>query len=241
MAPASFNYASTVGLSSTVTYGTGGGSFYYNSPAVYTGASSYTIGTGRTIGGGGNLGGTALAITSGGTLTPGTVQNGTATVGALTTGSVTLVAGGNYNFLLADMAGAAGTGYSTVNAASVDLTGLSSTVPFNINIEELAGNVPGLAANQATQPVGFTLFATGANGITALTQTQLNADFAIYTSPNNGATGFSPSPGIWSVEENANDSALVLEYTVPEPTTWAMLAGGLGLLVFIRRLRSRAV
>jgi autotransporter-associated beta strand protein len=243
--PASFNYASSTALTKPVTYGSGGGSFFYNSTAAYTGASSATISTKQVIGGGGNLSSLAVTIASGGTLLPGTTtaEGNTATIGTLMTGAVKLLGGGNDNFLFADMTGAAGVGYSTVDATSVDLTGLSAALPFNINLESLSGTSPGTPADLTTlthgQNVTFLLFSTGTNGITPETQAQLNADFVVHTAANDGATGFS-ALGPWEVLENANDSALYLQYTAPEPSTWAMLAGGLGLLVFIRRLRSRS-
>jgi autotransporter-associated beta strand protein len=240
-ATAQFNYASSVALSTPVSYGTGGGVFAYNSSAAYTGGAM-ALAAKDVVAGAGNLGLTALTINSGGTLMPGNYngQLGTTTTGTLKLGAVTLMGGGNYNFLLADMTGAAGTGYSTVTATSLNLTGL--TTPFDLNLESLNGTAPGAAAH--FNPAGdydFVLFTTGANGITPATVHQLDSEFAIYVSANDGATGFTSSSGHWYVYENNNYSQLILHYSaVPEPGTWAMLLSGLGLLVFIRRVRSRA-
>ena len=238
-ATATFNYASTsVGLTQTVAYGAGGGNFAYNSSFAYAGASSLTVGAKDIVSGAGNLGNTAVTIARGGTLLPGNITGKTAATGLLTLGNVTLMGGGNYNFLLVDVID-----YSSVQANSVDLTNLLAGTPFNINLETLAGNVPGAPIGfDPTSAYSFTLFQTGAGGITALTQAQLDADFAIYATANNGATGFDSVPGNWEVVESSDDSTLSLTYNgeaVPEPSTWAMLIGGLGLLLFVRRLRRR--
>lgn len=251
---AKFNYAGTaVGLNRTVTFGANGGTFAYNSSQAYSGATTMTFGAKQTLSGGingnGNLSATAITIASGGTLLPGDIDmtKGSAigTIGTLTTGAVTLLGGGNYNFLISDVLGAAGTGYSTVLASSVDLLGLSSTMTFDINLETLAlDGTPGAPTNfDPTQNYSFTLFSTGAGGITQLTQAELDADFAIFVNANNGATGFDPAPGSWEVTEAADGSSLTLDYTgtaAPEPSTWAMLFAGLGLLVVIRRFRRQS-
>jgi len=251
-APAQFNYQSTVGLSKAVTYGSGGGTFAYNTGALYTGSTSLAVGAKDILAGGvgglGNLGQTNVTIGSGGTILPGAQDP---SPGVLTVGALSLVQGGNYNFLMqnAQLAGLppapefnpVGPGYSTVAALSLDLTGLNTSNPFDINLESLSSPL-GQAADRFYfyLPYTFTLVST-TDGITGAFNA---ADFAVLTGPNNGTTGFdNPNGGIWTVAESGNGDNLLLVYTptqAPEPTTWAMLAAGLALLGFIRRARRQA-
>jgi len=225
---AAFNYQSTVGLSKTVTYGAGGGTFAYNTSAAYTGGALH-VGANDILTGSGNLGVAAVSIGSGGTILPGQADPAP---GTLTEGATTFLAGGNYNFLIADATGAAGVGYNTVDATSLDVSSLT-TGSFTINLESLSGNAPGLAADfNPAQDYSFVLV-DAADGITG---TFNAADFTVDSFANNGASGFSNSVApyaSWSVSVQGND--LVLQYTVPEPSTYAMMLGGLALLAFCVR------
>jgi autotransporter-associated beta strand protein len=247
---ATFNYQSTVGLSKAVTYGAGGGTFAYNSGALYTGSTSLVVGAKDTLAGGvgglGNLSQTDVTIGTGGTILPGSQDP---SPGQLTVGKLSLLQGGNYNFLMqnAQLAGfgpdpqfdPVGPGYSTVVATSLDLSGLSSSNPFDINLESLSAPL-GQAADRFYfyLPYTFTLVST-TDGITGAFNA---ADFDVITMPNNGTTGFDNSNGgEWTVAESSNGDNLLLEYTpteAPEPSTWVMMLGGLGLLGFcVRRAR----
>ena len=251
-ATAQFNYASTVGLTKTVSYGAGGGIFAYNSGVAYSGANAMTIGGRQVIAGAGNMSGTVMTIGAGGTLLPGNINTppGTASVGTLTTGAMTLLNGGNYNFLIQNVAGAggpnysaaAGVGYSTVMAGMLDLSALTN--PFSLNLETLgADGTAGSPANfNHSGDYDFVLFSTAPGAITPQTEAQLAQEFVIDAGANNGATGFAgANSNQFYVYENANDSQLILHYSaVPEPATWAMFFGGLGLLAFVRRLRHRS-
>lgn len=83
-----FRYDSTVALTPTVSFGSNGGTFLYNSAAKYTGGA-LSVNTGKTLGGRGVLG--AVTLASGGTLTPGEFGDGSA--GLLTVDSLSLQAG----------------------------------------------------------------------------------------------------------------------------------------------------
>jgi fibronectin-binding autotransporter adhesin len=226
--PAVFNYQSSVGLSKTVTYGTGGGTFAYNTSAAYTGGALH-VGANDILTGSGNLGTTAVSIGSGGTIAPGQLDPAT---GTLTQGATTLLTGGNYNFLIADATGAAGVGYSTVNATSLDISSLTAG-SFTINLESLSGSSTGDAANfDPTQNYSFVLI----NAADGITDTFNAADFTVDAFANNGANGFTNTVdpyAVWSVSEQGDN--LVLNYTVPEPSTYAMLLGGLAFLALCVR------
>jgi fibronectin-binding autotransporter adhesin len=221
---AEFNYQSTVGLSKAVTYGAGGGTFAYNTSAAYTGSPSLNVGAKDVVSGSGNLGLTAVSIGSGGTITPGQLDP---TPGTLTTGATSFLTGGNYNFLVADATGAAGTGYSTVAATSLDISSLTAG-SFTINLESLNGNGAGDASDfDPDQNFSFVLV-NAADGITG---TFNAADFTVDAFANNGASGFSNDVNpyaSWSVSEQGDN--LVLSYTVPEPSTDAMMIVGLLLV-----------
>jgi autotransporter-associated beta strand protein len=224
-----FNYQSTVGLSKAVTYGSGGGTFAYNTSAAYTGSPSLNVGANDIVSGSGNLGLTAVSIGSGGTILPGQADP---MPGTLTTGATTFQTGGNYNFLIADATGAAGVGYSTVDATSLDLSSLTPG-SFTINLESLSGDTAGDAADfDPTKNYSFVLV-DAADGITG---TFNAADFTVDSFANNGATGFTNSVNPysdWFVSIQGNN--LLLQYTAPEPSTYAMMLGGLALLGFCVR------
>ena len=234
---ATFEYSSSIGLQKAVSFGANGGNFVYDSATAYTGGP-ISVTNHAILSGTGNLGTTPVMIHAGGTLLPGHIDP---TPGTLTMGALTFLTGGNENFLIADAAGIAGTGYSTVMASSLDLTSLNGTTPFNINLESLNGNVAGNAANfDPTQSYSFVLVSTtGGIQDNGISQAALNDEFAIYASANNGATGFSnPATGTWSVSQSGND--LLLDYTpgaVPEPSTYVLLGLGLVALVAISRYR----
>ena len=193
-----------------------------------------TVESGGTLAGSGTVG--AVVVEGGGTLSPGN-SPGTLTVDG---GSLQLGVGGNLNWQVYDVDGAAGTGYDTVNltnAATLDLSLLSAVNQYNINLWSLSGlgpDVNGDAINfDNTQSYSWTLFSTG----TAISGFDASY-FNILVGANNGTAGFSNDlgGGTFSVGLADSDTDLVLNFTpVPEPR--AALLGSLGMLMLLRRRR----
>jgi autotransporter-associated beta strand protein len=103
------------------------------------GAGGVTVSPGATLGGSGTIGGT---VALNGTIAPG------ASVGTLTTGNKTWNGGASYAWEINDAAGAAGTGYDTLNLGSGTLDiQASSGSKFTLNLVSLNGSSPGQAAN----------------------------------------------------------------------------------------------
>ncbi len=174
------NGAGTLALSGTSTF-TGGVSVNAGR-LVLTGTTQSLV----TVSPGATLSGTGTA--SGGVVISGTLAPGNS-IGTLTTGALTLTSGSVLNFEIGDWNGAAGTGYDTINAASLDLTSTSGS-PITINVD---GLVP---ANFDGSSSDFILLSTN-NGITGFFQDTFVINSA-------GAGG-------WSVLENGNN--LVLHYS----------------------------
>ncbi len=217
----------TVTLSGALT-GSGGFAKDGDGTLVLSGASSYagptavTNGTllvngsissdvainGGVLGGTGTIGGT-VTVASGGTYAPG------ASVGQQTAGGAVWQGGGHFVFEVNDAAGTAGgpdgwdllTITDGTGAGTLDLSGLSASNPFYIDIVSLAGTVSGDAANLiVTEPVEWEfvtyeemvgefssdLFVLDASGFT----NDLGAGhFGIVQSASGLAIAFVPEPG----------------------------------------------
>jgi autotransporter-associated beta strand protein len=121
----------------------------------------------------------------------------------------------------------AGTDFDQISiAGSLDLTGGTA---FQLNILSLtAGNIPGDVPNFLESDTTWTIL-SASGGITGFSTNNWTLD----------TTAFSSSPtalGSFSVSQLNND--LLLTYTVPEPSTYALLALAAGGL-FVVTLRSR--
>jgi autotransporter-associated beta strand protein len=185
----------------------------------------YTLDSGKTLAGSGTVTG---SLDVAGTLSPGSSP------GTLSTGSQNWLTGGDYNWQIINTAGAAGTGYDTVDInGTLDLTSLAPN-GFNINLWSLSGigpDVSGDALNFDDALNYSWVLVSTTGGVTGFDA----GDFVIHTGANNGAGGFSNTfTGDFSLA--VSDDNLVLNYTaVPEPA--AVLLGGLGLLTLLRRRR----
>ena len=147
---------------------------------------------------------------------------------------VTFGAGGTYDFCGGGCAGSAGTGYSSVNvAAPLTITatpGAMFTVAVSA-IDSVYGNVGPAANFNAGQSYSWTLLS--ATTITGFSSTAFFVDSSLFAAQN-PLLG-----GTFSVDE-VNGNTLTLDFTpVPEPSTWMLLACGLGLVLFRSRRRFR--
>jgi autotransporter-associated beta strand protein len=192
--------------------------------------SSYTLATTQSISGTGTIVATGKTFVAAGTLTPGNspgtlVQDG---------GAMQLAANGNFNWEIADALGAAGTGYDSVSligGAVLDLSQLSDTNRYNINLITLSSVNPDVSGNAAnfnnTQNYTWTLFSTG-SAIAGFNSNLFTINATGFTNDINGGT--------FSVALADSNTDLILRFTaIPEPST--ALLGGLGILGLLRRRR----
>jgi autotransporter-associated beta strand protein len=221
----------TIANSSTILVGSGA------TLSVAGVTSSFTLGATQTLGGPGTILATGKTVVANGTLSPGS-SPGTMTQDG---GTLQLGANGDLNWQVLDASGAAGTGYDSVNlinGASLSLSLLSSSTPYNINLWSLSSIGPDMNGNAIgfnnTQDYTWTLFSQ----TTAISGFDPSL-FAINVGSFNGTSGFSNDlgGGSFSVALGGSGNSLVLNYTaIPEPST--AILGGLGLLALLRRRRN---
>jgi fibronectin-binding autotransporter adhesin len=170
--------------------------------------SAHTVGNGGTLGGTGTVG--ALLVQSGGTISPGN-SPGILNV----SGDTTWLDGGNYNWQVLDVDGAAGTGWDQLAiTGALDLASLTAG-GFNVNVWSLSSAlVNGNAQNfDGIGGVYSWPIATASGGITGFDA----GDFTIFTGSNNGTTGFTNdfTGGTFSMSQTGNN--LYLNYLGPTP------------------------
>jgi fibronectin-binding autotransporter adhesin len=195
---------------------------------------NYTLAALQELSGNGTLVATGKTVTANGTLSPGSSPGNLTQDG----GTLQLGAGGNYNWQIYDATGAAGAGYDTVSltgGATLDLSLLSESSPYNINLWSLSGINPdanGDALNfNNTLNHSWTLFST--NSVIGGFDPTL---FQVGIGATNGTAGFSNNlgGGAFSVGLADGGTDLVLNFTaIPEPET--ALLGALGLFALLRR------
>lgn len=153
--------------------------------------------------------------------------------GQITVGSLSLGSGGRYEFEISNAAGAAGTGYDTINdLGSLSIvSGFEAASRFSIAISSLTSSgAPGLAENwDPGQSFQFVLV-HAEGGIAGFDPAKFTVD----------ASGFQNdvAGGNFSVAQIGND--LVLNFApVPEPGVYGLLATALGILGAARLVRAR--
>ncbi|HEX4085715.1 MAG TPA: PEP-CTERM sorting domain-containing protein, partial [Chthoniobacteraceae bacterium] len=158
-------------------------------------------------------------------------------------GTTQFLGGGNFTLKLntdgsynGSPDGFAGSNWDTLSLTTLSLSSTTlSTTPFVLTLQTLNGSSAGaLASFDPTQSHTWAYIATFFN----LTGTFSSSDFVV-----NSTNFLSPTDGgSFSVIEDPTGYGLDLLFTpaaIPEPGTWAMFLGGIGVLAGYRKIRSR--
>ena len=203
---------------------------------VHGSVGAVSVSSAATLGGRGSVGATALA--SGGNLAPG------ASVGTLTLASLTASGGASLTFEFNDATAAAGAGYDTaIITGNLDLSGASSANKINLRLMSLANPLDSLAGTPTAFAVGanyqFTLFRYGSLNLGD--NTSISDLFTINTADFFDQTGAAVDSSNFSISNDVNSGSVVLAYTspIPEPSTYGLSLGCLGLAIAAVRRRRR--
>ena len=189
-----------------------------------TGGGSLTVGTGGTFGGTGSFSG-PLVLNSGGTVAPG------ASPGTLGVGPTTFAGGAGFNFEINNSAGTAGSQWDLLSISGALTITATPANPFVVNLTSLTlSNTAGLLAGfNAASPYSWKFVET-TGGITGFSAGAFQYNAGSFQNNLNGGSFF--------VSKIGND--LFLNFTpVPEPSTYALLALGLGTVALVARRRRR--
>ncbi|WP_438479963.1 autotransporter-associated beta strand repeat-containing protein [Oleiharenicola lentus] len=191
-------------------------------------ASAFTVNNGAALGGSGNIG--ALTLNSGSTLAPGN-SPGTLSI----TGNSTWNGGANYEWEINNATGVAGTHYDLVSVSgSLTITATSEN-KFTLTLGSLlANNTRGDALNfNSTVNSSYTIAST-TGGIIGFDASAFTINSSGFTNATNG--------GSWNLALGNSNRDLLLNFTaasaIPEPSTYAALAGACALGLVIYRKRS---
>lgn len=217
----------------------GGGPITVNNGGQLATASGAVLTNVISMQPGGSLGGTGtfsppggVAFTGGSALNPGNIALG-APIGTLTfTTGVTFGTAGVYDFNLTNAGGYAGTGYSTINANGGLVISATSGSPFVINVATFDGESlqPGQAIFSPTTYYSWTLLS--ADAILGFAANKFTINTSGFQNDTMGGT-------FTLVEEGS--TTLALDFTpAPEPSTWALLGGGVLLVGLVVRRRRAA-
>jgi subtilase-type serine protease len=199
-------------------------------------ASSITVANGAALGGHGVINGNVL-MSAGSTIAAG------GSVGNLTVASLTITAGTQVAWEVYDANGVAGVDYDkiTVNGA-LDLSGLSGANRATLVLSSLSNplnNLPGNAGFfDASLDHTFTLFTYGSLNLGS--NTDIASIFTVDKSLVSDPAGVLVA-GDFFVFNNVASNSLELRYVsaIPEPSTYGLSLGCLGLAVAAVRRRRR--
>lgn len=194
-----------------------------NSTGSALGTGGVVVANSGRLGGSGSFTG-PLTIDAGGVLAPGNSP------GTLSSGDTTFAGGGSYVWEVNDVNGVAGTNWDLLDVTGTLTIDATEDNPFTIAVTSLDGsNQPGQTANFDDQSGYSFLLVSTTGGIAFGPGTSIVGSFDVDTSAF--ANSFA---GNWSVDRSGND--LYVAYAVPEPSSYALLAGLAALaMVALRR------
>ena len=200
----------------------GGKLFVTNLSGSGTGTGTVTVGSGGTFGGTGTITG-PLVLNGGGIVSPG------ASPGTLNVGATTFAGNAHFAFEINNATGTAGTNWDLLSVSGALTISANSGNPFFIDVKSLdSGNAVGLTPNFSSSGTYAWQFLSASGGIMG---------FAANAFTINGSQ-FQNSVGIGSFYVSQSGNNLSLNFIpIPEPSTYALLAVGLGLIVTLTRRR----
>jgi autotransporter-associated beta strand protein len=186
--------------------------------------SAFTV-NGGTLGGHGTIG--ALTIGAGGTLAPGDSP------GTLFAGNTTWAGGGNYVWEINNATGVAGTNYDLLSISGSLTVNATSANPFTITLSSLTpSDLAGDVINFNSAANYTYIIASTTTGVIGFSADKFTLNTAGFTNLD---------PGAWSLNTAGNN--LILLYAgaaaIPEPSTYAALAGLAALALAAWRRHSR--
>jgi autotransporter-associated beta strand protein len=188
---------------------------------------------GATLGGVGTFNpGSMITIQNGSLLSPDGIQDfhPIATLSFGTGTPVNLGPNGGYQFDIMNATGVAGTDYDTISVAGALSISSTTSNPFTIYVRSINPSTgdPGMANFNSSQSYSWTLLTAGS--LSGFSSLYFAMDTSQFQNPTDG--------GQFSILESG--SSLMLDFTpIPEPSTWALMATGLGALAVAARRRQR--
>lgn len=187
-----------------------------------TGGGSVTIGSGGTFGGTGTFSG-PLFVNSGGSVAPGSSP------GKLSVGATTFAGAGRFTFDINSVTGTVGTNWDLLSISGALTITATSGNPFIVDLTSLdLSNTAALVSNFNAGSFYSWKFVQTTGGITGFSAGAFQYNASAFQNSLGGGSFFVSNVG--------ND--LFLNFTpVPEPSTYALMALGLGVIVVLARRR----
>ena len=197
--------------------------------------NNITVEAGGSAAGSGSVG--LITVNNTGAVSPGSG------VGALSLSTLALTSGSVVNWQVYNVAGPAGVGYDSFNlSGAFDVQGAHPNARIRLNVISVSGlgtDTQGNAAAYNSNQRGVFTFAVAQGGVTLHSGwpgTNISDYFEINVDQFRYSDGSSSNAGLWSLTfDGANTVTLT---GVPEPSTYGLAIGALGLaLAAIRRRR----